>query len=745
MPVHDLSSLPWQLASTPRLSWDAALDDPNRLRDWLPARVPGSIQRDLMAAGRLPDLYQALDLDAVLKGVDAQDWWYRAELPAIPPGQRAWLRFEGIDYQAAVTLDGVELGRGAGMFARRQWEITPWLAGGPAGLAVRVWGGGSLPRWPASRRLRLQRRLFDRLQNGIPAFSDRLLTLKAPLHFGWDFAPRLLAAGIWDQVSLHTARGAAIIDVWARAEWGPERGLVIRLEVDSERARRAQVGASLIPANFSGDGEENREWEVEIGSGLQVLHLRWPEARLQPWATHDRGFPHLYRLLLWLHDADGLLDEAETRVGARTVGWEGTGVVLNGERLFLRGANWIPLDLLRGDEAEDERYRALLSAAVTAGVNALRVWGGGGRERQRFYDLCDELGLLVWQEMPIACVFFDHLPHDAAFLALAQNETAGIIRKLRGHPSVYVWGGGNEWGPGRHRRLASALAEVAHLHDPGRRWLPASPGPGDSHNWQVWHGKAPPTAYASDPAPLLSEFGLAAPPSVETLARMLPPDQLWPPGPAWQARKAEVGKLWHYAAGARGATHLQSASHLHPFVSASQQAQADGLQTGIEVYRLREGAAGCFIWQWNEPWPAICWSLIPYWGPPKPAYAQVARSYAPLAPLARLLPDRIELWLVNDRLESPGVCRLVVRLETAGAGEVLWEGEVAPPANRRARAAVIARPAVRAQEDARLHLHLTGPSLDAGNSYDLTRAWPSPSGWPPLGWLRSRVKAWLLR
>ncbi len=674
MPVHDLSSLPWQLASTSRLPWDAPLDDPNRLSDWLPARVPGSIQRDLMAAGRLPDLYQALDLDAVLKGVDAQDWWYRAELPAIPPGQRGWLRFEGIDYQAAVSLkstdqaaacghdrnhphsvmlsgsitqgccsdqpakhlpvsdfpgNDVELGRGAGMFARRQWEVTAWLAGGPAGLAVRVWGGGSLPRWPASRRLRLQRRLFGRLQNSIPAFSDRLLTLKAPLHFGWDFAPRLLAAGIWDEVSLHTARGAAIMDVWARAEWGPERGLVIRLEVDSERARRATVGASLIPANFSGGGEENREWVVEIGSGLQVIHLRWPEARPRPWATHDRGFPHLYRLRLWLRDAGGLLDEAETRVGARTVGWEGTGVVLNGERLFLRGVNWVPLDLLRGDEAEDERYRALLAAAVTAGVNALRVWGGGGRERQRFYDLCDELGLLVWQEMPIACVFFDHLPDDAAFLALAQNETAGIIRKLRGHPSVYVWGGGNEWGPGRHRRLASALAEVARRHDPGRRWLPASPGPGDSHNWQVWHGNASPAAYAADPAPLLSEFGLAAPPSVDALARMLPPDQLWPPGPAWQARKAEVGKLWHYAVGARGATHLQSASHLHAFISASQQAQADGLQTGIEVYRLREGAAGCFIWQWNEPWPAICWSLIPYWGPPKPAYAQVARSYAP--------------------------------------------------------------------------------------------------------------------
>jgi beta-mannosidase len=270
--------------------------------------------------------------------------------------------------------------------------------------------------------------------------------------------------------------------------------------------------------------------------------------------------------------------------------------VLNGAALRLHGVNWTSLDLLRGDPDEEKRCRGLLEAAVSAGVNAVRVWGGGGRERGFFYDLCDELGLLVWQELPIACVFLDHLPGDDAFLALARGEAQGIIRQLRHHPCLFLWCGGNEWGPGRHRLLAQALSEVAAVENPGRRWLPASPGPGDSHNWRVWHGKAPPQDYASDSAPLLSEFGLAAPPDVATLASILPVENLWPPGAAWERRQAQLDKLWHYAQGGDFGKDQRFAT-IEAFVQASQAAQARGLQSGIEAYRLRTDAAGAFIWQ----------------------------------------------------------------------------------------------------------------------------------------------------
>jgi beta-mannosidase len=739
MPIHNLACLSWQFAATARRGWADPLDDPQRLPEWLPARVPGTVQRDLMAAGRLPDLTAVLDLEAALAEVDAQDWWYRAELPAAEPGQRLWLCFAGIDYFAAVTVNGVELGRRAGMFAPREWEVTPWLQNGPATLAVRLWGGGSLPHWPRSRRWRLARWLLRRLQNGPPAFDDRLLSLKAPVHYGWDFAPRLLAVGIWDDVLLHTAVGVGIREVWARATWGPEYGLMLHLELDADRTRTVTLVASLCPVHVADEGEQSAVWSFPVPAGYSRRSVPWVQARLRPWATHDRGFPHLYRLRLELRDEHGrLLDVRETRVGARTIGWEGGAgsmvpLVLNGERLFWRGINWVPLDLLRGGEDDEARYRHLLGQARAAGVNAVRVWGGGGRERRFFYDLCDELGLLVWQEMPIACVFFDRLPRDRAFLALAQQEARGIIRTLRGHPSVFVWCGGNEWGPRRHRRLAATLSRVAAAEDPGRRWLPASPGPGDSHNWQVWHGKASPVAYVRDPAPLLSEFGLAAPPDRDHLARLLPPEALWPPGPAWQQRQAEPDKLWHYARLVNPA--LSVLSPPDAFVAASQQAQARGLQVGIEAYRLREGAVGCFLWQWNEPWPAISWSIFPYRGPAKAAYGQIVRSYAPLAPLARVVKGTIELWLVNDGFQSPGSCRFHACLD----GKPIWEGEVIPPVNGRMRVAVLPR------ADGRLlTLHLRGPGLDLHNDY-LLDLWPARSPVSPFARLRQRVKAYLLR
>jgi beta-mannosidase len=510
MPIHDLGSRPWFLASTSRISVKAALDDPVQLDDWIPATVPGSIQRDLMRAGRLPNLYQALDLDAVLDWVDESDWWYCGTVPHIDPEQRAWLRFSGIDYQAAVTLDGRELGRGPGMYAAREWEVSEQLRGGSAALAVRIWGGGALPQWPDSIRLRFLRWLMPKVQGGIAAFDDRLLTWKAPLHAGWDFAPRLLAVGIWDDVTLHTARSVGILEVHVRTDWGTEHGILAKMTLDSDRHQSVELHARLSPIGFS-ENDRGHEKRLQLRKGRQTICFYWETAHLRSWNTHDRGFPHLYRLQLQLHDERGLLDEHKTTIGARTIGWgvnKGRNVAdilhLNGERLHMRGVNWVPLDLLRGDEAEHERYRHLLQAAVDAGVNVIRVWGGGGRERKVFYDLCDELGLLVWQELPIACVFLDHLPVDGhppeedAYLALARREVTGIVRQLRGHPSLAMWCGGNEWGPGRHKRLVQALSQVISQEDPSRRWLPASPGPGDSHNWQVWHDKASPDTISPD-------------------------------------------------------------------------------------------------------------------------------------------------------------------------------------------------------------------------------------------------------
>ena len=172
--------------------------------------------------------------------------------------------------------------------------------------------------------------------------------------------------------------------------------------------------------------------------------------------------------------------------------------------------------------SRDEDYDRLLGQARAAGINFLRVWGGGVREKRAFWDACDRLGILAWQEFPLACAFLDHYPRDPAYLTLLEDEARGSVQLLRNHPSLLAWCGGNEINPEREAQPLARLACVVQEEDPDRPWIPASPSAGDRHNWHIWHGFAPWTALSEGDPPFLSEFGLQALPVAETLAEMFP-------------------------------------------------------------------------------------------------------------------------------------------------------------------------------------------------------------------------------
>jgi beta-mannosidase len=544
------------------------------------------------------------------------------------------------------------------------------------------------------------------------------------MHFGWDFAPRLRAIGLWDAARLVICAGVYVRDVHVQAEPlalpsdpGPA-AVRLRLDLDSDTARTVTVQIDVRPC-FD-DGQPGWQHLVDLrlpaGRSDHNLALELPAIRLwQPW---ERGKPCLYWLTVAIQDAGTVgdrpeqskkvpnagtvgdrperskevpnagtvgdrpersLDTFSTRFGVRLVEvlqtdqghpWR---VVVNGEQLFLRGVNWAPLDALAG-RARPERYAALLGQAQAAGVNFVRVWGGGGRERRSFYDLCDELGLLVWQEFPIACVFLDHLPRRPSYHALLRQEAAGMVQALRNHPSLFMWCGGNEWSPARHRPVVRLLADVVASDDGARPFTPASPGPGDAHHWRVWHGRAPLSAYRAERASMVSEFGLQAAPEVASLRQFLSDTETWPPGTGWQRHNADLVKLERYA---RWFENGGEKNALERFVQASQRAQAAGLQILIEHMRRRRGATGGLaVWQWNEPWPSICWSVVDYFGRPKLALAVLQRSMQPLLvsldfPLAAYRPGDLlagMLWVVNDGVAALDSCWLQVSL--AGEGKV---------------------------------------------------------------------------
>ncbi len=197
--------------------------------------------------------------------------------------------------------------------------------------------------------------------------------------------------------------------------------------------------------------------------------------------------------------------------------------IVNGQSEFLRGANWVPLDAIPGRLTRVD-YAARLQQARDANINFLRVWGGGLREKRAFYDLCDELGILVWQEFPFAGAVLDRFPRNDAHLQFVRNECGEIVRALRNHPSLVVWCGGNELSVTGNRAIVETLREVVATHDNTRPFKPASPYRDESHNWRVWHRFANLRDYRKDATPFLSEFGLQSLPNLESLKKFLPDD-----------------------------------------------------------------------------------------------------------------------------------------------------------------------------------------------------------------------------
>jgi beta-mannosidase len=745
----DLGNGAWELGEAPLQPAEFAGDDRSAVEEWLPARVPGNVQDDLLRAGRILDPYYGQNL-ADCAWVGQRDWWYRRRLACrLEPGQRAFVTFAGVDYRSAVFADKARLGYHEGMFSPQTYELTPMLAQrGEIELAVRVWGAATLPRLPDTPLRRLDDAIARLLHE---RHRDRLAGLKCQMHYGWDFAPSLLSLGIWDDVTLKISGPAAILDVWpaltpGQSVPGNEAQLCLRLEIDSDTPRPTYLEVTARGLTFDADPQRfTTALDLRAGRHVYetVVTLRNPRL-WQPW---DRGRPDLYSLSVVLYDAGGLLDSAEVNFGVRRVrllpnaGAPGLRFEINGQREFIRGLNWVPADSLPG-RLRPTDYIALVSLARQAGANLLRVWGGGLRERRAFYDACDRAGLLVWQEFPFACVFWGRLPRHATYLNLVRQESAAIVRALRAHPCVALWCGGNELSPRRNRHVLKIVEAAIRELDGTRPFRPASPWRGDHHSWDVWHGRAPAGAYRRDRSHFVSELGLQAAPDVESLRRFLPAEQLWPPGAGWTEHNAGLAKLRHYV-GDNG----DNMHDLPAFVAASQRAQARALQVAIEHLRRRKGrCGGLVLWQFDDPWPAISWSLIDYYRRPKLAYRLLPQWYSPLLvsldyALRRYKAGDVlhgDVWIVNDGLEAQAGCELRLAM-----GEtILWSAPVDVARDESWRIAHVALPIA----DPRLPLRLElwqGARRLASNDYDLT--FYEARRMRLFDWARRRVADWLLK
>ncbi|ULR54101.1 glycoside hydrolase family 2 protein [Streptomyces deccanensis] len=633
----------------------------------LAAVVPGCVHTDLLAAGLIPDPFLGRNEDEVA-WVGRREWTYEVELPGGAAGghDQTDLVFDGLDTAAEIRLDGRLLGSVRNMHRSYRFDIT-----GTSGL-LSVRFASAYAEAEAVRR-----RLGDR-PNAYP--EPFQFIRKMACSFGWDWGPTLVTAGIWRPVRLER---------WSTARIARVRPLVtvegttgrVELLVDVERAA---VEAGLrLQARVAG---VTAAAEVEGTSG--TVRLEVPGVEL--WWPRGYGEQPLYEVELTLYGEGDALDVWRRRVGFRTVELDrgadehGTGFTLavNGERLFARGVNWIPDDVFPS-RVTRERYRERLRQAAGAGVDLVRIWGGGIYESEDFYDVCDELGLLVWQDFPFACAAY---PEEQPLRGEVEAEARENVVRLMPHPSLVLWNGNNEnlWGFrdwGWEERLAGEswgegyylglLPRVVAELDPTRPYTagspwsgswdrhPNDPAHGTHHSWEVWN-REDYAEYRANVPRFVAEFGWQAPPAYATLRRALPGEELAPDSPGMlHHQKAEDGngKLerglarhfvvpdgdfdrWHYL---------------------TQVNQARAIAAGIEHWRSHwPVCAGTVVWQLNDCWPVTSWAAVDGDGREKPLYHELRRLYADRLLTLQVRREGLVLAVVNQAGEPwvPGGLRL---------------------------------------------------------------------------------------
>jgi beta-mannosidase len=660
-------------------SASGTISEGDKMTEWIDAVVPGNVRADLMAAGRLPDLFFSTN-SARSDWVNDCVWWYRKTFRRPEKKhKRYFLELCGVDYLSQVYFNGRKLGENEGMFTRHLYDVSSIIQAENT-INVRIMGPSFFRKPSLTRLERFWEKIGAPLQNGMEVFPERISTLKCQMSFGWDFAPDMRAIGIWDEVNLIGCGNIFIgrIDVRSSVYRELESAkLQIKLYLNSTVAGPLKINVQVRPANFEGPAQ-NFNFNAFVKKGTEVIERNIVMKKPVIWHPWDMGKPNLYELDVTLYEGDTQTDAIKGLIGLREIEMErnqgspkGTldwTFVVNGEREYIRGANWVPVDSLMG-RVRDEDYEELIKMAKEAHINMFRVWGGGLREKRAFYDRCSREGILVWQEFPFACVFLGHLPRDEAFLRIAEKEVASIIKSIANQPCVAVYCGGNEFSPTRNKKVISKIAKVVRTIDSTRIFLPASPARGDNHNWSIWHGFENITKYREDECQFASEFGLQAAPASESLKKFLGKNGLWPRGNEWVHHKAELEKLDRYAGVAKDSKKLEE------YVEATQRTQAYALQTAIEHYRRRKfRCSGTIFWQFNEPWPAISWSIIDYYRNPKLAYHKLKEIYNPILVSLKYELRRyeagevvpIEGWIVNDFPRSLSSCMVDVYLDEGG-------------------------------------------------------------------------------
>lgn len=681
------------------------------------AKVPGNVELDLMASGLVPDPSVGRNI-YLLRQFEGYQWCYSREFPApsLEEGQRAVLSFGGIDTFADIWLNGKKAGSADNMLISHDFDVTSILCQGTNRLEVII----------RSSVLEAQKHFLGAISIGNFSSEESVYSRRAPSTYGWDIMPRLVSAGLWRSVCLKVEGPVSIVD----AHW-------ITRTTDKEKR---EVSAYLyLQARLHFDAFDKLDAVIDIRrNDKTVMHsvhqvrkaafyvpFRIEDADL--WWPRGYGEPALYEASVSLKDrATGEVYDTDTRrIGFRTVALDLNDVnlpgapgefriLVNGVPVFAKGTNWVPLDAFHS--RDKEHYDEAVGLMTEMNCNIVRCWGGNVYEDTRFFDLCDENGIMVWQDFAMGC---GNYPQGDEFAAMIEKEAVSVVRKFRNHASLVLWSGNNEndqsmifgrmrdmhLDPNRDRTSRNTLARVVYEFDPSRPYLPSSPyyspavfesGSGDellpeNHLWGP-RGYYKAEYYSKNPSQFVSEIGYHGCPGLESLKKMFTPSCVYPWtdfhtlswNDEWQTKANRV-----YDGEVLGRNDLMTnqvlvlfgevPSDLEDFIYASQCVQAEAMKYFVERWRGgRPYRTGIIWWNIRDGWPLLSDAVSDYYGSKKRAFYYLKNVHGDVCCMInddskgqRLMVDNCTLADASGEVEVSDV----------ESGRVLYKGKFKAEAN----------------------------------------------------------------
>jgi len=684
--LHVISPLKWEIGYAAKANETPA--------KWYPAVVPGAVQLDLAKALKYGTYYFAENWKDY-RWMEDQYFTYRTSFakPAIGENQNCFFVSKGIDYEFEIWLNGKKMFYQEGMFTPVKLDLSSGFKDKNE-LLVKIYPIPKTVQEPVDR-------------------SQAAQSVKPAVSYGWDWHPRLVPVGIWDETGLLVEHKSAVRDL----------NLNYMIAADFKKATLSGIikGDNLKNCRFVwqiSDEQNNVVSEKKGSFDSDEMSLSDEIDNLQLWWPHDHGKPYLYSMDFQVWDAAGnLAVHRSQKIGFRKVqlvmnegAWDEprdfpksrsvppVQLEINGRKIFCKGTNWVNPEIFPGIITK-ERYNELLDRAKEANFNLLRVWGGGIINKDSFFELCDEKGILVWQEFPLACNNYEGTPR---YLKILEQESESIIKRLRTHPSLAIWCGGNElfnnWSKMTDQSLAIRLLNSqCYRLDPKTPFLPTSPVMGMGHGHYVFRdpdsktevyqlmSKATNTAY--------TEFGMPSPSSVEILKTIIPENELWPPKPgtSWEshhAYNAWVGNTWLMTD--MLSDYFGEAKNLEELVANGQLVQCEGYKAIYEEARRQKPYCSMALnWCFNEPWPtAANNSLINWPNIPKPGFYAVKNACRPFLASARIKKFKYtegeefiaDIWVLNDLpvQEAGGKVRIKLITDQTEIKLLDWEFGSAP-------------------------------------------------------------------